>query len=260
MNIKNYLSLISACFLTVNAIAQHSITGNFQKLAGQQVSLFGYEGFATMPIDSCIVSENGFLKLHYSEKVEGMGYLVAKDNKAYSIVLADKDIQLKGETLSLPESISILAGKENQLFVQYAEEHQRREQALSAWIYLQKIYQDETLFAKQKNKLQNIVTEIQRIKQEDNDFLKGIAPENYVSWLLPIKKLLSSVSIIAQFRTEEIPATITSFRKLDYADERLYKSGLLNDAIESHYWLLENMGKGLDTVYNEMNISTDLVL
>ncbi len=73
-------------------------------------------------------------------------------------------------------------------------------------------------------------------------------------------KLLSSVSTIAQYRTEEIPATIEAFRKLDYTDKRLYKSGLLKDAIDSHFWLLENMGQPLDTVLKEMNISIDFML
>jgi thiol-disulfide isomerase/thioredoxin len=72
--------------------------------------------------------------------------------------------------------------------------------------------------------------------------------------------LVSDVSIVAQYRTEEIPATISAFRKLDYADERLYRSGLLKDAIESHFWLLENSGKSLDSVFIEMKISIDSIM
>lgn len=83
---------------------------------------------------------------------------------------------------------------------------------------------------------------------------------SYVSWYLPIRKLIRSVGTVAQYRTEEIPSTIAAFRAIDYSDERLYKSGLLKDAIESHYWLLENMGQPLDTVFKEMNISTDFLL
>ena len=71
---------------------------------------------------------------------------------------------------------------------------------------------------------------------------------------------MSSVSTVAQYRTEEIPSTIASFRALDYTDQRLYKSGLFKDAIESHFWLLENSGKSLDSVYIEMQISIDAML
>jgi len=81
-----------------------------------------------------------------------------------------------------------------------------------------------------------------------------------VRWFLPRCKLVSSVSTIAQHRTEEIPSTITSFRALDYTDQRLYKSSLFKDAIESHFWLLENIGKSLDSVYVEMQRSIDAML
>jgi peroxiredoxin len=74
---------------------------------------------------------------------------------------------------------------------------------------------------------------------------------------LPARKLVSSVSTVAQFRTEEIPATIAAFRAMDHTDHRLYKSGLYKDALESHFWLLENSGRSLDSVYAEMKISID---
>ncbi len=171
-----------------------------------------------------------------------------------------EDIELKGEVLSAPESIVTIAGKENKLFVQYAVEHPKREQALSAWVYLRKIYRADSLFAKQKYPQQAIETEMQRIIQEDTDFLQRLDPESYVSWFLPTRKLVSSVSTVAQYRTEEIPTTLAAFRALDYTDERLYKSGLLKDAIESHFWLLENMGHPLDTVFTEMIVSIDLLI
>jgi thiol-disulfide isomerase/thioredoxin len=71
---------------------------------------------------------------------------------------------------------------------------------------------------------------------------------------------VSSVSTVAQYRSEEIPATITAFRNLDYTDQRLYKSGLFKDAIESHFWLLENSGKPLDSVFIEMRHSIDAMM
>ena len=250
--------LFSILSLTVSA--QHTITGKFPLLARQQVRLIGFEGFGIYSIDSTNVSEQGDFILNYAGKDRGMGYLAAADNNAYFVVLANEDIQLSGEALSVPESVEILKGKENKIFVQYAIEHPKREQALSAWVYLRKIYQADSLFAIHKLPSQAIEAEMQRIKQEDDDFLKSLNPGSYVSWFLPNRKLVSSVSTVAQYRTEEIPATINTFRKLDYTDEKLYKSGLLKDAVESHFWLLENMGQPLDTVFREMSISIDYLI
>lgn len=167
MNFKNFLTLLTVCVLSVNVSAQHTITGNFPPLAGQQVRMVGFEGFGIYTIDSTRVSEKGVFKLTYTDKDRGMGYLTAEDNKAYFVVLANEDIQLKGEVLSMPESVVTLSGKENQLFVQYATGHPKREQALSAWVYLQKIYQADSLFSLQKLPTQAIEAEMQRIKQED---------------------------------------------------------------------------------------------
>ena len=81
-----------------------------------------------------------------------------------------------------------------------------------------------------------------------------------MSWFIPIRKLVSSAATVAQYQTEEIPATIEAFRAIDYTDHRLYKSGLLKESIENHYWLLENCGKPLDAVFAEMKKSIDAML
>ncbi|MEA3495179.1 MAG: TlpA disulfide reductase family protein [Bacteroidota bacterium] len=197
-----------------------------------------------------------------------MGYLSAQDNKAFFNVLEvesdalslSKGIKLKGESFVLTESIEILEGTENLLFGKYATEHPRREQALSAWGYLEKIYAKDSLFTVQADPKQAIANEKQRIKTEDSLFLANLPKNSYVSYYLPVRKLVSSVSTIAQYRTEEIPVAITSFRNIDYTDPRLQKSGLLADVVESHFWLIENSGRTLDSVYIEMNISIDILI
>ena len=256
---KLYL-LFFLSFIGIATHAQHTITGNFPYLAGQKVRLVGFNGMGVYGIDSTKVPENGIFKLSYTDKDRGMGYLSAEDKKAYFIVLANEEIQLKGEVLSVPETIDILSGKENQLFLKYASEHPKREQALSAWDYLQKMYQTDPLFSVNKQPKKSIQKEKRRIQQQDANFLASLDPKSYISWYLPTRKSVSSVSTVAQYRPEEISQTLAALRKLDYTDERLYKSGLLKDAIESHYWLLENMGKSLDTVFLEMNASTDYLL
>ena len=90
--------------------------------------------------------------------------------------------------------------------------------------------------------------------------MANLDTNSYISWYLPVRKLVSSVSTIAQYRTKEIPAAIEAFRNLDYTDPQLYKSGLLGDVIESHFWLIENSGRILDSVHIEMNISIDYMI
>jgi thiol-disulfide isomerase/thioredoxin len=237
-----------------------SITGNLSLLTNQSIKLEGFSGLKTYPISSTKIDEIGNFKLSYSQADYGVGYLISADEKPLFVILSGEDIEIVGEALSYTETIKVTKGQENQYFEQYAKEHPRREQALSAWIYLEKMYTLDSLFAIQKTPVVAIQTEKQRIKKEDSDFLTRLPQNAYVSWFLPARKLVSSVSTIAQYRPEEIAETIAAFRKLDYTDPRLYKSGLFKDAIESHFWLLENSGKLLDSVFIEMKHSIDAML
>ncbi len=255
--------IISSILLLIYAFAfsQYTVEGTFSGIANQQVKLAGFEGFNTYVIDSVKVNEKGIFHLSFSKKDLGMGYLAAEDNKAFIVVLAeDENLKLEGEELAFANTVVIAAGKQNQWFARYASEHPRREQALSAWDYLEKIYKQDTLFASHAITQQAIEKEKQRIKMEDGLFLAGLPEGSYVRWYLPVRKLVSSVSTIAQYRTEEIPAAIHAFRELDYTDERLYKSGLLRETIEAHFWLIENSGRSLDSAYIEMNKSIDFMM
>lgn len=254
------LLLTVLIFISLNAFTQNSIKGSFPYLADKAIKLFGFKGFETYMIDSAVISKEGEFKLEYTIKDKGMGYLEAESNKPYFVVLSDKKIELEGEFLSVPETVQTLKGKENKLFVQYATEHPKREQVISAWDYLYEFYHEDSLFVSQKNTFKQINSELARIREEDESFLNNLHPKSYVSWFLPIRKLVSSVSTVAQYRTEEIPTVIADFRDLDYSSDKLYKSGFLKDVIQSHYWLLENMGQPLDSVYKEMNVSTDHLL
>ncbi len=250
--------LIILILISSLVMAQQTITGTFPNLANQQVKLVGFDGFDTYIIDNVRACDQGRFALSFDKEDYGMGYLAAEDDRAFIVVLASgENLSLEGEALAFAETIEITSGKQNQLFEQYATEHRRREQALSAWIFLDRIYQQDSLFAVHENPRMAIEQEMQRIKEEDQAFLERLDPKTYVSWFLPMRKLVSSVPTIAQYRIEEIPEAIASFRNMDYTDPRLYKSGLLRETIENHFWLIENSGRSLDSVYVEMNISID---
>ena len=237
-----------------------TISGNFYGLLNQSIKLEGFVGLNTYAISSTITDEKGNFKLTYSKSDYGVGYLISSDNKPLFILLSGEDIVINGEALNVSETIKVKKGQENLFFEQYAKEHPRREQALSAWGYLEKIYTLDSLFSSQKVPSQAIQVEKLRIKNEDLAFLSSLPNDSYVKWFLPTRKLVSSVSTVAQYRPEEIPETIDAFRELDYTDPRLHKSGLFKDAIDNHFWLLENSGKSLDNVFEEMKLSIDAMM
>jgi len=238
-----------------------TIQCSFPSIQGTKVKFGTFEGLNSKTLDSAIVDSKGNFSFQFSIEKSAIGYLVNEENKPYFLILdKGEQISLKGEYFSMPETIKVLSGKQNQAFSQYATEHPKREQTLSAWRYLDRIYTLDSLFIKDKKSKKFISKQYAKIKKEDQDFLNRLDPKSYVAWYLPTRRLVSDVSIIAQYRTEEIPATIRAFRTLDYTDDRLYRSGLFKDAIESHFWLLENCGKSLDSVFNGMKVSIDSMM
>ena len=242
------------------SIIAQTISGNLSLLPNQSIRLEGFNGLISYPVSSTTLDVNGNFQLNYSKADYGVGYLISGDDKPFFVILSGEDVEIQGESLSYTETLRILKGQENQWFEQFAKEHPRREQALSAWVFLEKMYKQDSLFAVREVPKQAIIKEMQRIKAEDSLFLTSLASGTYVSYYLPVRKMISSVSTIAQYRTEDIPVSIASFRKIDYTDPRLYKSGLLKDVIESHFWLIENSGRSLDSVYIEMKISIDRMI
>jgi len=253
-------ALVSFFLFSSFYLNAQTISGSLTLLAHQGIKLEGFNGLKAYPISSTTIDEKGNFKLTFSKSDYGVGYLMSADNKPLFVILSGEDIEMVGEALSYVETLKITKGNENQWFEQYAKEHPRREQALSAWIYLEKIYTLDSLFLVQKIPVKNIQQEKQRIKKEDADFLSSLPKDSYVSWFLPMRKLVSSVSTVAQYRPDEIPKTINALRAIDYTDKRLYKSGLFKDAIDNHFWFLENSGKSLDSVFIEMRLSIDAML
>lgn len=245
--------------ISSNLIGQ-TISGNISNINSKEIKLEGFKGLKNYPISKIKTDEKGNFILKYSKSDYGVGYLISNDNKPLFVILNGEDIEVNGQSLSYPETIKIIKSEQNRCFEQYAKEQPRREQALSAWRYLDKMYNVDSLFSVQKSALRAIQEEKLRIINEDIAFLESLPQDSYVKWYLPIRKLVSSASTIAQYRPEEIPETIKAFRNLDYTDSRLYKSGLFKDAIESHFWLLENSGKPLDMVFEEMKISIDAMM
>jgi thiol-disulfide isomerase/thioredoxin len=257
---KLIVSIFISGFSAVVINAQ-AIQCSFSSLRGTKVKFGTFEGLQSKNLDSSLVNDKGTFAFQFSTQKPAVGYLISAENKPYFLILdKSEQIELSGEDLSIPEKVKVNSGKQNQVFAQYASEYPKLEQTLGAWRYLNQIYTSDPLFSKDTKAKKFIDEQYALIKKQDQDFLNQLDPKSYVAWYLPVRRLVSDVSIVAQYRTEEIPATISAFRKLDYADERLYRSGLLKDAIESHFWLLENSGKSLDSVFIEMKISIDSIM
>jgi thiol-disulfide isomerase/thioredoxin len=255
-------SLILLCCLLFGGFSSmaQTLSGTFPAQANQTITLEGAKGLATYSIGSTKADEKGQFTLSYAAADYGVAFLSGEDKKPFVVILEKEGVRLEGQVLGDASSIRVLEGKENRWFEQYTLEQGKREQALSAWGYLQNLYENDPLFATQQVPNQAIQTELLRIQKEDEAFIGSLPTDSFVRWFLPIRKLVSSVGAVAQYRTAELPQMVTAFRTLDYSDPRLAKSGLFSDVLESQFWLLENSGESLDENYQKMEVSLDAIL
>jgi thiol-disulfide isomerase/thioredoxin len=251
---------LSLQLLVCATLSAQSISGKFSQLPNQEIRLEGFAGLKTYEIARVKSDSMGRFRLSFKTTDYGVGYLIGPEKKPLFVILSDEDVEISGESFTQLASLRTLKGAQNQAFERYAQEHPKREQALSAWDYLARLYSLDSLFSQHSKPNEAIRSEKERLKLEDEAYLAALPANSYVRWFLPTRKLVSSVSTIAQHRPEEIPAAIAAFRTMDYTDARLYKSGLFKDAIDNHFWLLENCGKPLDSVFAEMKLSIDAML
>ncbi|MDP4827852.1 MAG: hypothetical protein NWR73_09210, partial [Flavobacteriales bacterium] len=113
-------------------------------------------------ISNTLTDDNGRFKLKYSPSDFGIGYLMTPENYPFIVVLSGENAVIEGNLLSQVETIRVAHGQENQWFEQYALEHSRRDQALSVWLYLEKIYVLDTLFSVHSKPIEAIQDEKQR--------------------------------------------------------------------------------------------------
>lgn len=247
--------------LSIRLLHGQTLTGTFPPYANQEIRLEGFRGLQTYLIGKTKADPSGKFTLPYAESDRGVGVLLAEgEKKPVVVILSGESVVLEGTLFQETDKIRVLAGRENQYFEQYAQEQSKREQAISAWKYLEKLYTFDPYFAGQKKSIQSIQKEMKQVEKQDQAFLQSLPEDAFCRWYLPVRKLISNVSLVAQYRTEQITATLSALRRLNLTDPRLYTSGLYKDAIENHIWLVENSGQSLDSMYADMKLSIDSMI
>ncbi len=235
------------------------LSGNLKHHTNQELKLMGYNGLETVELAKSSIDALGNFKFKY-KNYKGTGYLETSDDSKLFIVINEPNIEISGSHLKEPDNIMFKNSIENDIFNQYAVEHNQRERALAGWKYLLPQYQNTKILKQKDNLSIKIQSEIDRLEKEDQDFLDNIKTSQYVFWFLPLRKLIDDIPLSAQQFTERIPKHIADFRAIDFKDIKLYHSGILADLLESHYWLIENSGRTIDSMYEEMNASTDVLV
>lgn len=234
------------------------VKGNLQQHKRQPVSLIGFDYYKSFELGKTIIDSLGNFMLPYPKKYAGMAILKI-GNSSTILILNKKQIELAGTHLMEYDSLTYKNSSENRIFLQIAKANALNDQAYAGLRYLTKIYTNAH-FKNQYKTLVNINEEIKRLEQSNMLETHAITKESYLYWYAPLRKLISDMPQTFRNYTERIPADIAQFRKIDFTNPNLKTSGLFRELIEGHYFMLENMGQPLDSIYAQMNLSTDYLI
>ncbi|MFI1770625.1 peroxiredoxin family protein [Thalassobellus citreus] len=248
-------TLLSSVITTAQAIK-----GTLKQQIGQQISLTGFNYYETIELAKDTIDAAGNFTLNYPKNYKGMGILKTQDKSKLVFVLTKPDINLTGNHLLETDSLQFTNSYENKNFMQYAKQQGLRGNALSALEFLLPLYKNTPLLATQKKFLKTITKEQIRLQKEDDSFVSNLDNNSYVRWFIPYRKLVQEMPIIVRKKTEQIPQAITQFRNIDFNHPNFKTSGLFKEVIEGHYLLLENMGQSLDSMYVQMNLSSQYLI
>jgi len=236
-----------------------SIQGEFSELSNQSIQITGFDNFETYVIDSTITDAQGKFRLNFSSQDYGMGYIKSTAKQPFIIALDKQDIIVKGTDFNTIEDFRVEKGQENRWYYTYATAQPKRDQAMSAWVFLKQKYEEDELFQSHIAAKKAIDMEIAHLNTEDEQFVANLPDDSYMKWYLPLRSLLSRVGNVAQNMPELIPETLQQLRAIDYTEEKLDKSGLFYEAIFNHIWFIENSSGPLELVFKDLNQSIDII-
>ena len=240
----------------ITAHTQQTLKGTLTQHAGQQLTLTGFAHYNTQELSKTTLDSLGNFTLTYPKDYNGMGVLQTQDNSTLFVVLTAKAITIYGNHLKLPNSIVFTNSIENTNFATYTNTQGLYRNAMSAWTYLDDLYQKNAFFENHNTIKTAIKEEQSYLKSKDAAFIANLDTQSYLRWFLPYRTLVQDMPYIVQKEPQRIPEAIQKFRNTDFNNLKFKTSGLFKELIEGHYLLLENMGQSLDSVYAQMNVST----
>lgn len=241
-------------------VKAQNISGKITQHAGQTVTLTGFNYYENYELAKTVADSLGHFNLKYPKDYRGMALLQTQDKSSLVLVLTEPQVVLYGTHLKERDSLKFIKGSKNKQFATLAKGYTQRQQVYKAWRYLQPMYTDLVPLNEQEHVLNTIKRELNRIESADSNGVNNIPEKTYLHWYLPKRQLVSDMPATIYSYTERLPKNIQDFRSIDFEHQNFKTSGLFRELIEGHYFLLENMGQPLDSIYKQMNHSTQYLI
>lgn len=238
--------------LTQGLFAQ-TIKGSFPQLQKSEIVLSGFNGFANKELAKTTTDSLGNFELHYPVAFVGAALLEIKNTASVIILLNQENFKMQWNDVKDFNTLQFSNSPENEAFATGITVNQAAESKLNGLKYLLPQYEK---LPKQQQWLQE---EISNQEQQFANYLNQLPKDSYAKQYLKIRKLITDFPLTANRYIERMPQHEKDFNALNFNDEKLYTSGLVQDLLEGYFKLMESHLEPKE-MYLHINASTDAIL
>lgn len=249
------LFTITFLLLVISTTTAQTLTGNLSQHKGQTVTLTGFNYYQNYELVKDTIDAKGDFSLHYPKDYKGMALLKTQDGNNLVLLLDGNSLSLQGTHITETDSLTFNENQ-NKTFFTYALAHSHRKNALNAWKHLDQLYRRNKSFSQQKAIKQAIVKEMQRLNNQERTQIDRLPKDSYLRWFIPYRTFIQEMQVIIRAETERIPESIALFRTTDFNHPNWKASGIFQEFIEKHYFMLENSSGTLAVKQEKMNESS----
>ncbi len=229
-------------------------------MPNQNFSLEVFDGVNAKTVINCATNDKGEFEFSHSGATTEVGYLKVENSKSFLILLNIEDVEIAGNSLYEPESIYLVKGEQNNLMQRFSKDNAQRSIAIDALKYLNEYYKECSAESISPITYISIGEEVNRLKQEEYFSFCTLPADGFLYWYFSMKKLIDIAILEARSNEKDCKPTIEKFRNINYSDDRLFRSGLLKEVVESQFYLIENSALPVDSLIKQMEISIDKIL
>lgn len=227
-------TLLLIAFITQSLVAQ-TIKGHFVQAKNSEIILKSFEGFAEKELVKTTTDSLGNFTLTNTKAFKGAAFLQIQNKTSVIVMLDQQDFKMQWDDFQDFNSLKFTNSPANDAFAKGITVNQESEQKLAGLKYLLPLY---------KNNAKNVAWLQKEVSNQEivfENFINALPKDSYVKSYLKLRKFLGDVQL-TQERYKEISRVAQheiDFKKIDFATEALWHSGLLKEILNNYYKVLE---------------------
>lgn len=239
------------CCNLVLAQASHHIQGNLSQSTNSIITLKGFSVQGDTLLSSSKTDANGRFSVYYPTSYQGAGVLEIKDNKSVILLLNRENFEIQWDKLEDYASLKFRHSPENDSFSKGLELYRKTEEKRAGLTYLLPFYDKDF-----KNKLL-LKKELELQDKAMAEFFLSLPKNSYASYYLKLRQFLADMPLTASRYIERMAEHEEEFNNMNFANDKLIRSGLYKELFENYFILLESHG---EKQYLHMNASIDAII